>query len=73
MVELLTQKEVASLLRLSPRTVERLRTTGMGPKFTCIGGRRLYRRNDVEAWVNSNVASSTAQAALRRDRRRDGA
>jgi hypothetical protein len=34
---LLTQRETASLLKLSERTVERMRVAGNGPRFTRIG------------------------------------
>jgi hypothetical protein len=37
MTALLTQREAATILRLSTRTLERLRVTGTGPKFIRIG------------------------------------
>ena len=36
---LLTQREAANVLRLSQRTIERLRVSGVGPKFIRCGGR----------------------------------
>ncbi len=38
---LLDEKEAASALRRSKRTLERWRSLGLGPKVTKIGGRRV--------------------------------
>lgn len=58
----LTQAEAADLLRMSPRTLERHRLAGTGPKFIKAGRRVLYRRADLEAWAEANTFSSTAEA-----------
>jgi hypothetical protein len=42
---LLTQREAASVLRLSERTLERLRVSGLGPKFC-----RMSRCSDC--WID---------------------
>src|SRR5690349_12803443 len=59
---LLTQQEAADETRLSERTLERHRLTGTGPKFVRLGRRVLYRREDVEAWVASNICRSNSEA-----------
>ena len=46
----LDQNELASRWLISPRTLERWRWVGGGPKVTKIGGRCLYRLSDVEAF-----------------------
>jgi excisionase family DNA binding protein len=61
MQPLLTQKQGAELLRLSERTLERLRVSGTGPKFIRIGHSIRYRQSDVEAWLASRVVSNTSQ------------
>ena len=48
---LLTQREAASHLRLSERTLERFRLTGGGPRFAKAGRRIVYRAEDLEAWI----------------------
>jgi len=47
---LLLQSELASRWRLSPRTLERWRHRGEGPRFCKIGGRVTYREEDVTAF-----------------------
>lgn len=62
----LTQAEAARTLRLSPRTLERHRLTGTGPKFIKLGRRVLYRRADLDAWTASNTYSSTSEVDAER-------
>ena len=35
---------------MSPRTLERWRFTGEGPQFIKLGGRVIYRLEDIEAF-----------------------
>jgi predicted site-specific integrase-resolvase len=42
------QKELAERWIISPRTLERWRWSGEGPKVTKVGGRCLYRITEVE-------------------------
>ena len=59
----LTQKQLAELLNLSERTLERWRVEGHGPKFVAMGPRRrLYRVADVDAWAKTQTFGSTAAA-----------
>lgn len=44
-----TQKELARRWTISHRTLERWRWTGEGPSFMKIGGRIIYRLEDVLA------------------------
>ena len=60
---LLTQREAANVLRLSQRTIERLRVSGVGAKFIRCGGRSIrYRQSDLEEWIASRVVQSTSEA-----------
>lgn len=43
----LNQVELAARLKISPRTLERWRWTGEGPAFLKIGGRVVYRLQDI--------------------------
>ena len=58
--ELLTTEEAAEDLRNSPRTLERYRVTGEGPRFLKIGKLVRYRRSDLVAWRDSRERRSTS-------------
>jgi excisionase family DNA binding protein len=63
MQPLLTQDEVADQLKLSVRTVERLRVSSGGPKFLKIRNSVRYRPADVEQWLASRLRGSTSEEA----------
>jgi hypothetical protein len=58
----LTPDEAAEALRTSVRTLERRRLDGSGPKFVKLGGRVLYRPEDIAAWADERTFASTAEA-----------
>ena len=62
--ELLTALETARRLRLAKQTLARWRCEGRGPPFIRLGagGRVAYRTVDVDAWLASRRAFSTAEA-----------
>lgn len=51
----LTTKEVAAMLRIAPQTLEKARSTGLGPQipFVKVGRAVRYEREDVRAWVET--------------------
>lgn len=49
-----TTQEVASLLRVTPRTLERWRAAGEGPPSITMGGLIRYQRSDLDAWIKAN-------------------
>ena len=59
----LHQVELARRWKLSPRTLERWRWQGQGPRYLKIGGRVVYRVEDVEAYESDQVRSSTSAAS----------
>jgi hypothetical protein len=61
-MNLLNQQEASLWLKLSERTLERFRLTGDGPRYTKLGRRVLYRQDDLEAWIVSNLRSNTSEA-----------
>ena len=64
MIRLLSQKQAAELLGLSVRTLERYRRAGIGPTFCRIGSRMVrYREQDLQAWTESSLRSSTSENA----------
>lgn len=60
--EFLNQVHLARRWNISPRTLERWRWTGEGPAFVKIGGRVVYRIEDVEAYENGRRCESTVQS-----------
>ena len=56
----LTNAEAAAVLKLSPRTLEKLRVNGGGPRFRKFGSRVIYAREDLDAWANARICESTS-------------
>jgi excisionase family DNA binding protein len=51
--DLLDEQQVMRLLRVSKRTLQRLRQKGNGPPHIKVGRRILYRRQAVEKWLEA--------------------
>lgn len=50
----MTEKQTAANLNLSPRTLQRFREQGTGPKYLRLGARRIgYKITDIENWLDS--------------------
>ena len=56
----LHQIELARRWKLSPRTLERWRWLGQGPRHLKIGGRVVYKLDDIEAFEADSVRTSTS-------------
>jgi hypothetical protein len=56
----LTNDEAADYLRLSPRTLEKQRVFGSGPKFRKFGRRVMYAVADLDAWAADRSFESTS-------------
>ena len=52
--------DAARLVGLSIRTLEKHRIYGMGPRYSKLGGRVVYRVEDLQAWVDSAGKASTS-------------
>lgn len=63
MTDYLTQEEAAQFTRLSPRTLERMRLTGTGPRYSKAGRRVIYSRRAIEKWLEGRTYKSTSDAA----------
>ncbi len=61
----LTSEETAELLKISRRTLERMRLTGDGPPFMKIGsGKRsrvLYKQSHITEWLENRIYRSTSE------------
>ena len=64
----LNQIDLYRRWNISHRTLERWRWVGEGPQFLKIGGRVLYRLEDVEAYEAQQIRASTAATASPGDR-----
>lgn len=58
---LLDAKQVARIINMSPKFVEGRRVRGGGIPYIKVGRYVRYRRNDVEAWLDSRTHTSTSQ------------
>ena len=61
MKDLLLTTEVAELIRTPEATLRYWRHTGVGPKSARLGRRVVYRRADVEAWVEAQFTAESAR------------
>jgi len=59
----LNQINLADRWNISERTLERWRWLGEGPAYLKIGGRVVYRLEDVEAYEAENLRASTSASA----------
>lgn len=60
-VALITTREAAARLGLSPKTLCKLRVVGGGPRFAKLGAAVRYDLADIEAWAASRKQTSTSQ------------
>ncbi len=59
----LNQIDLAARWNISHRTLERWRWTGEGPQFVKLGGRVVYRLEDVEAFEAVQIRNRTADTS----------
>jgi predicted DNA-binding transcriptional regulator AlpA len=52
--------EAARIVGLSIRTLEKHRIYGTGPRYFKLGGRVVYRLEELHAWVESGAKASTS-------------
>lgn len=50
--QLMTMAEVSGLPRIPVNTLRFYRHKGVGPRSALVGGRVMYQRESVEAWIN---------------------
>lgn len=55
------QLQLADRWGLSPKTLERWRVLGTGPKYIRLPGKVIYRLCDIETYENECLVSSTAE------------
>jgi predicted site-specific integrase-resolvase len=69
--ELLNQEEAAAALGLSPKTLEKWRSTGM-PKlpFVRLNSAVRYRMKDIEKFIDDAVVGGEVPTKQKRERRK---
>lgn len=63
--KVLTAGDAAKVVGLSESTLAKLRLTGNGPAYCKLGRRVVYRRADLEVWLQSRVTRDTSDADAR--------
>jgi predicted DNA-binding transcriptional regulator AlpA len=58
--------EAARFVGLSIRTLEKHRTYGTGPRYSKLGGRVVYRLEDLQTWVELGAKASTSDPGVGR-------
>jgi excisionase family DNA binding protein len=58
---ILSVEQAAEHLNMSESTLNRLRGQGGGPRFAKLGGRVVYRRSDLDAYVEARLCASTSE------------
>ena len=56
--------EAARFVGLSIRTLEKHRIYGTGPRYSKLGGRVVYRVEDLQTWVESGAKASTSDPGI---------
>ncbi len=59
--EYLSPAQTAELLGTSTAVLANLRYRGGGPVFAKAGGKVIYKRSDIAAWIDANRYSRTGQ------------
>lgn len=57
----INQRQLANRWCVSEATLERWRSEGIGPQYLKLGGRVMYREQDIEAYESSCLRQSTSQ------------
>jgi len=58
---LLTTEQAAWLLRISRKTLERMRVEGRGPRFVKLGRCVRHRQRDLLTWITTNTHQATSE------------
>ena len=63
--------QAAEFLKISPRTLEKQRVVGGGPRFRKFGRRVLYALTDLQAWADERSYANTSEVQeVKPERRR---
>jgi hypothetical protein len=62
-IKYLNERDTASFINLSTKTLQRLRLKGNGPRYIKCGARVLYDVDDLTAWLDGQKVQSTSAYA----------
>jgi excisionase family DNA binding protein len=62
--KLLTERELAEFLSVSPRTLQKMRQRGSRLAFVKFESKVLYRREDVQSYLSQHVHYSTSEYSI---------
>lgn len=57
---LMPERPAAAYLCISHRTLQGRRVRGDGPPYVKLGARVLYRKTDLDDWIESKIRRSTS-------------
>lgn len=63
-IQLLTPHALSQRWGMNEQTLSQWRWRGFGPRFMKMGGKVLYRLQDVEEFEEKNIYNSTSQYGL---------
>jgi hypothetical protein len=63
---LLSQRQAASILSISVRTLERMRVTGLGPRYVKVRSSVRYQQEALERWIAAQSRRSTSEQVSQR-------
>jgi hypothetical protein len=63
---LLDTQQLSRRWNLSPRSLERYRMNGEGPRYLRVGGAVRYRLADIEAFESEQLAAAQAERTARK-------
>ena len=56
-------KAAADYVGLSPSTLNRMRVTGDGPRYSKVGRRVVYDLRDLDSWIEARKRRFTGESA----------
>jgi predicted DNA-binding transcriptional regulator AlpA len=64
-LNVLTTEQASTVVGLAPSTLAKLRLNGNGPTYCKLGRRVVYRRADLETWLQARATRDTTDADAR--------
>ncbi|MFW6186522.1 MAG: helix-turn-helix transcriptional regulator [Actinomycetota bacterium] len=59
--KLLYVEDVAEMIRRTPNAVRYMVHRGTAPRSAKIGGRRMFRESDVQAWIDAQFTAAEGE------------
>ncbi len=59
--ELIDQRAMSKMLRITTKTAEAWRSRGCGPRYVKVGSLVRYRKSDIREWIRRRTVDSTSR------------